>query len=299
MIKNLLHILLLVILLNSCGYKNIFKKFNTDTNKQEEIPSSFEQLSVEGMAYIPGGWFNIGSSKKPNERPVHRIHVDGFYMDENEVTVAEFYEFCMATHRAMPSQPDWNMDNHPVVNVTWRDAAEYAAWAGKRLPTEAEWEFAARGGGKENNFASESNDHYVRNFGNIADESIKRVKYFYPIVESYDDGYIYTSPAGSFAPNMFGLMDMKGNVLEWCADWYDQNYYKRNDQLNPKGPETGKFKSLRGASWNRSGKYLRVTYRSFYHPTCRFNFLGFRCVMDGNTVPMDVPMDKSSILTKK
>ena len=295
MIKILLHILLLVILLNSCSFKNLYLKLMPNTNEQKDASGSYENLSVEGMAYIPGGWFNIGSSKKQNERPVHRVYVDRFYMDENEVTVAEFYEFCMATHRAMPNQPDWNMDNHPVVNVTWRDAAEYAAWAGKRLPTEAEWEFAARAGGRGNNFASESIDHNVRNFGNIADESIKRIKYFYPIVESYDDGYIYTSPVASFAPNVFGLMDMKGNVLEWCADWYDENYYKSNDQLNPKGPETGRFKSLRGASWNRSGKYMRVSYRSFYHPTCRFNFLGFRCVMDGNPVSMD----KSFILTKK
>lgn len=228
----------------------------------------------------------MGSILKPNEQPVHTVYVSGFYLDVNEVTVREYRQFCRQTGRTMPQQPDWNYDNHPVVNVSWGNAKAFAKWAGKRLPTEAEWEYAARGLGESPDYAGPENMLFGNSYGNVADESVKRVKYFYPIVDGYDDGHLYTAPVGSFGASKVGLMDMRGNVLEWCADWYAETYATDGEELDPQGPAKGRYKVVRGASFNRSGKYMRVTYRTWYDPTSKFNFLGFRCAKDA-----DLPMN--------
>jgi len=181
----------------------------------------------------------------------------------------------------MPEQPIWNQENHPVVNVNWKEANAYAEWVGKRLPTEAEWEYVASGGSEDYEFVYQNSQQYGKNYENIADESMRRVKYHFPVVSGYDDGYVYTSPAGLFAPNRFGIHDLNGNVLEWCSDWYDEKYI--NEELtNPMGPSDGRYKVIRGASWNRSGSYMRTSYRTFYSTTVRFEFLGFRCAKDAS-----------------
>lgn len=132
---------------------------------------------------------------------------------------------------------------------------------------------------------------YGKNYENIADESMRRVKYHFPVVSGYDDGYVYTAPVGLFAPNIFGVHDLNGNVLEWCSDWYSKNYKKKSVK-NPKGPKKGYYKVIRGASWNRSGKYMRASFRTFYNKGVRFNFLGFRCAKSA-------PAKKSVTLTAK
>lgn len=231
----------------------------------------------QGMVLIPGGLFTMGS-KYRNEGPIKKVYIENFYLDVMEVTVAEFRNFVKSTKRKMPKQPNWNFDDHPVVNITWEDCNNYARWIGKRLPTEAEWEYAARGGESNFNYVYENSGTYGKNYENIADESMKRYKYHFPVVNGYDDGYVFTSPVGLFAPNKFGLYDLNGNVLEWCFDWYNDSY--TDEDKNPKGPAKGIYKVIRGASWNRSGKYMRASYRTFYSIDVQFDFLGFRCAKD-------------------
>ncbi|MHB2153741.1 formylglycine-generating enzyme family protein [Calditrichota bacterium GD2] len=239
------------------------------------LPQEFD-----GMILIPGGWFMMGSNKKADEQPVHKVYVKSFYLDKYEVTVAEFKRFCIATGRQMPLQPFWNSDNHPVVNVNWYDAQAYAKWAGKRLPTEAEWEYVAKAGGNSLNYTLTAERSYITSLGNVADFSLRQKDYHRIVMNNYEDGFPYTSPVGYFPPNPFGIYDLEGNVLEWCADWYDPQYYAQSPAENPTGPAQGKYRVIRGGSWNRSGDYLRTTYRTWYPPECTFEFLGFRCAMD-------------------
>ncbi|MGD9487752.1 MAG: formylglycine-generating enzyme family protein [Calditrichaceae bacterium] len=272
-----------ILMLVSCTVSLDLFRMNEHNPEKEKITGTNrgrESQAVEGMSYIPGGLFEMGSTEKSNESPVHSVYLNPFYMDTHEVTVSQFREYCIATGSKMPVQPEWNKENHPVVNVTWGQANDYAKWVGKRLPTEAEWEFAARAAGNIREDTSDKTSQYRRNFGNVADETMKKVKFFYPVVEGYYDGYINSAPVGSFVPNGFGLYDMIGNVTEWCADWYEEKYFNTANQQNPKGADQGRYKVIRGSSWNRSGDYLRVTYRTWFDPTCQFDFLGFRCVMD-------------------
>jgi formylglycine-generating enzyme len=182
----------------------------------------------EGMVLVPGGDYTIGSADgDPDEQPVHHVRLDPFYLDTREVTNGEFARFVETTgYRA---EGDWQTfarageEQHPVVSVTWNDAVAYAAWAGKRLPTEAEWEVAARGGLEGEPFP---------NGGEIlpGDATFN--------VE--DDGSgARTTPVGSHRPNGYGLYDMAGNVWEWCADVYVEDAYARAATDNPHGPERG------------------------------------------------------------
>jgi len=265
------------LIIPSCmlNYKFLLKKKTIHSSPQNVTPQ------YDDMVFVNGGWFYMGSNRKADERPIHKVYVASFYMDKTEVTVSDFRRFCMATRQRMPAQPEWNdEDDHPVVNVSWKEAAAYARWSGKRLPTEAEWEYAARAKTSGYGYRLVAQNAYIESFGNVADESILQVKSRFPIKKRYDDGYIYTAPVASFPPNAIGLYDMEGNVLEWCQDWYDQNYYAKTEAENPHGPAKGYYKVIRGGAWNRSGYFLRSTYRTWYNPECRFNFLGFRCVQD-------------------
>ncbi len=274
-------LLLLVFILSGCTLPIKLKKL-----KPAKPATRIQTLPhIEGMVFIPSGWYMMGSPYKADEKPVHKVYIDAFFMDKDEVTVAEYRRFCKATRRRMPEQPIWNEDNHPVVNVSWYNARAYAKWAGKRLPTEAEWEYTARSGKTSYQYTLVSKDIYNHSYGNIADESILSVKIRFPIKERYDDGYVYTAPIGSYPPNPLGVKDMEGNVLEWCQDWYSKNYYASSVEKDPQGPATGIYKVIRGGSWNRSGSYLRTTYRTFYNPKVRFDFLGFRCAKDYKPQP--------------
>lgn len=277
-INNLLLITLLSIFLGSCQFKTFFVQKVLKPSQKESVQKVIPEII--GMTYIPSGTFQMGSARKKNEGPVHSITLNHFFMDKNEVTVAEFGRFCRAHRRRMPEQPKWSDDDHPVVNVSWADANAYASWTSKRLPTEAEWEFAARYTSQGTQYMGDPKNLYGQSHGNIADESILEIKIRFPIKERYDDGYIYSAPAGSYPPNVLGIYDLEGNVLEWCSDWFDENYYKNSEERNPAGPAIGSYKIIRGASWNRSGEYLRATYRTWYPPACAFEFLGFRCAKD-------------------
>jgi formylglycine-generating enzyme required for sulfatase activity len=231
------------------------------------------------MALIPAGEFQMGSNDgQDDEKPVHTVYLDAFYIDKYEVTNAQYKKFMDATGHKAPAY--WNDSNYngpkqPVVGVDWYDAKAYAEWAGKRLPTETEWEKSARGGVVGKKYVWGDEWPPPSKAGNFDDE--KTVDNF--VIDGYSDGYVYTSPVGSFKPNGYGLYDMAGNVWEWCADWYDSNYYANSPKSNPKGPDSSSSAVLRGGSWYFSlDLTLRVASRYFLNPILDYYLVGFRCV---------------------
>ncbi len=241
----------------------------------------------EGMVLIPAGAFEMGSDDEnadEDEQPVHNVYVDAFYIDTHEVTVGQYQRFIQETeHRALP---DWvskysPTGEHPVVGVSWHDAMAYAQWAGKRLPTEAEWEKAARGGVAEKKYP----------WGDSIDASHA----------NYNKNVDKTATVGSYPANAHGLYDMAGNVWEWCLDAYSSTFYIVSPRQNPVAgassfseiisifPSVKTARVVRGGSWFNKAKSLRVSARDQGHPTGAANFVGFRCA---KTVS-DEPVDKS------
>ena len=190
-------------------------------------------------------------------------------MDKDEVTVRQFRKFVRETgyeYDRWDDVADYSpTDKHPIVFVSWNDAAAaYAEWAGKRLPTEAEWEYAARGGliGKRYPWGNEITHDRANYYG----------------TRGRDKWDWQTAPVGSFDANGYGLYDMAGNVDEWCSDWYDEDYYSNSPLRNPQGPSTSWWRVLRGGSWFSSSNYLRVACRINDNPTYAHSYFGFRCV---------------------
>ena len=219
---------------------------------------------MEELVLIAGGEFLMGSSRG-EDSPVHKVCVDSFYIDRCEVTNAQYLAFCEATGHRLPMF--WGMDgfrcgpdcpDHPVVGVSWVDAKAYAEWCGKRLPTEAEWEYAARGGLEGMNYPN--GDTLTPSDGNYS-KSVKR-------------GSV---AVGSYPANGFGLHDMQGNVAEWVADWYDPAYYASSPAENPEGPDFGKFKVFRGGGWHSGPSCNTVHFRNALPPGWLDFNVGFRC----------------------
>ena len=231
----------------------------------------------KGMMLIPAGSFEMGdyfNEGNGNERPVHTVTLDDFYMDATEVTNAQYAVFMEQTGHRQPNSwtnSTYNQPNQPVVGVDWNDAVAYAEWAGKRLPTEAAWEYAARGGLVGQRYVWGDDEKLARDYAN------------YEWVEGKDKWEL-CSPVGSFKPNGYGLYDMAGNVLEWCADRYDGNYYTNSPANNPQGREDSiyKYRVLRGGSWLALTNSLRVAYRPIDNPNSRYIYYGFRCVSGSN-----------------
>ena len=254
-------------------YTMITKTYLEDMMKEKKI--IWDKDGSE-MALIPAGSFEMGDSKNEPEvwmkssRPVHRVQLDAFYMDVREVTVGQFREF--VNQSGYKYGGDWDVvaeyspgDEYPMICVDWNDATAYAEWAGKRLPTEAEWEYAARGGLVGKRYSWEDDESLAGDYANYDGTDGK-------------DKWEYCSPVGSFAANGYGLYDMAGNVWEWCQDWYDGDYYSSSPATNPPGPDTGTLRVLRGGFWNLSTLSLRVAYRNYRNPTYRSYNYGFRCV---------------------
>ena len=220
------------------------------------------------MARIAEGRFVMGSdSGESDERPPHSVYLDTFYLDVYEVTNAQYQRFLDATDRPHIQEQvtvSGQFEKQPVVWVSWEDARDYCEWARKRLPTEAEWEKAARGGLTGARFPWGSNPPY--------EEGRHRAS-----SSEFNDGYRATAPVGCFAANPYGLHDMAGNVWEWRSDWYDRNYYAVSPGRSPKGPETGSARAIRGGSWDDGANALTVSYRGANQPLARSDSIGFRC----------------------
>jgi formylglycine-generating enzyme required for sulfatase activity len=231
--------------------------------------SIFSQTPGDKMVLIPAGEFNMGkNSTAPTDwQPEHRVKVNSFYMDKCEVTNQEYHNFCMATKNPLPQF--WSMKefksgldfpHYPVVGVSYSDAEKYAKWSGKRLPTEAEWEYAARGGLSDKNYP----------LGDQTDST--RI--------NYGRKYKGILEVGSFPPNGYGLYDITGNVWEWISDFYGSDYYASSPSENPKGPERGRFKVIRGGSWHSGAMCVQTFYRNGLSPSWVDFAVGFRCVKD-------------------
>ena len=319
------------------------KTTSTKPGAEQITPRPDDGSWTNDMVWIPSGTFAMGAEDgQPDEKPVHPITLDGFWMDTTEVTNEQFEKFVKATGYVTiaerkpdpadfppgtplenlvpgsvvfappreavgiqgqdahyqwwayvkgaswrhPEGPDVDLkgrEKHPVVHVCWFDAMAYCKWTGKRLPTEAEWEFAARGG--------LTNAPYV-----WGQEQMPGGKWLaniwqgrFPNENTMMDGFKFTAPAASFPPNGYGLFDMAGNVWEWCADWYLPDYYAKSPKQNPPGPDESYDPNEPGAKKRvtRGGSYLCTdSYCSGYRPAARMkttpdtglSHTGFRCV---------------------
>jgi formylglycine-generating enzyme required for sulfatase activity/DNA-binding CsgD family transcriptional regulator len=241
------------------------------------------------LVYVPAGEFKMGSSRTEDsqtldeELPQHNVNLDAYWIDQAEVTNAQ-YAMCVADDGAC-TKPSLNNSlsrdnyydsslyaNYPVIFVSWSQATAYCAWAGRRLPTEAEWEKAARGP-----------EGHIFPWGNTFDGSRANYCDINCINgwkdSSFDDGYVDTSPAGEFpeGASVYGALDMAGNVYEWVADLYGP--YNRGDQVNPSGPAEGTERIIRGGSWGDDSTHIRSAVRSHVSPDYWMNFIGFRCAI--------------------
>lgn len=331
--------------------------FNQSCKNQTQIKTEEQILQIPGMVWISGGIYDMGASDGdrmalPHEKPKHTVKVDGFYMDETEVTNAQFSKFIEATNYITTAERpvDWDLikqqlppgtpkphdslllpgsllfkktkesvpnlydfsqwwrwttgtnwkqpegkgssivgkDNHPVVHLSYEDAMAYCNWAGRRLPTEAEWEFAARGGKRDK----------IYFWGDLTDKLSSYVNSWegeFPVDNTQADGFEKSAPVKTYPPNGYGLYEISGNVWEWTSDWYSSQYYqycKENSITNnPKGPKEAFNPSnpyvdervIRGGSFLCNASYCasyRVSSRMATDPNTSLEHLGFRTVID-------------------
>ena len=325
----------------------LVSKLNGNERVKDSGSVTSRQNVPSDLVLIPAGEFVMGNEGAyADELPLHTVKLNNFFLNSHEVTNLQFAAFVEATGYItkaerdghcwayFQSETDWQYAegtnwrhpqgpesmindklNHPVVCVNWEDAAAYAEWSGKRLPTEAEWEYAARAGLRDHFIAQieSAEDDYghhpqaihsdvvvdrspsskshvgqlhqhasVDQGGEVAIEA-NVWQGHWPEYNQLDDGFYYTSPVASFEANSMGIYDMVGNVWEWTADWYDSSYYAISPTINPPGPASGKNRVARGGSWFCSPNYCGAYsshYRGASPPDHAFNNVGFRCAMD-------------------
>jgi len=266
----------------SLALQNFIKQEeNRNSGTRAPVSTNLQDIGIE-FAFVEGGLFEMGDSfggGYKNEQPVHPVNLDDFFFSKTEITFAQYDRFCEATGRVKPDDEGWGRDTRPVINVSWKDARDFCVWLSMkinqdvRLPSEAEWEYAAREGGKKVRFG---NGKLIANPEEInfnGDENNR---------EPYSMSGINrqkTIPVASFEPNALGIYDMAGNVLEWCSDWYDKEYYLYSPSRNPKGPESrGYYRILKGGAWDGSPVFLRCSFRGLSTTSGRYNTVGFRIV---------------------
>ena len=269
---------------------------------------SHDGLLVPEMLEINGGHFRMGSRRAGEPLPfgddfahVHDVELSGFQMSRFLVTNAQYLAFCEATGREPPESPrGWGdylrrMPNHPVVNVSYIDAEDYAKWLAKitgrnyLLPTEAEWEFAARAGTDDGRLflwgdewdteAANTSTWYI---GDVVDRDAWK-EWWDSEGQAMAKSRPMTTRVGSFEPNAWGFYDMTGNVWEWMRDWYEADYYARSPAKNPQGPLSGDEKVLRGCSWYNKPEVCFISTRDRYTPDLRLYYNGFRVVADNES----------------
>jgi formylglycine-generating enzyme required for sulfatase activity len=285
-----------------------------ESSAQQAPPTSLRWVAIPGSqssnpwrAEFQMGCVPTDGTCQSTEKPRHRVILTRAYaLLATEVTVGQFRSFADATkHRTLAERDGWGFsfdrdgyvredrlswrapgffqdDDHPVVQVSWDDAAAFCTWAGGRLPTEAEWEYAARGGVADARFVWGDTADAIRSprAANVADASAQPHFPWWVVFPGYRDGFGWTAPVASFAANGFGLFDMAGNVWEWTADWYAPTAYASSTEENPQGPASGRSRAVRGSSWGDEPIVLRVSERSFQAPEHRSYFHGFRCARD-------------------
>jgi formylglycine-generating enzyme required for sulfatase activity len=244
------------------------------------------------MVYVPAGDFTMGSNEgDPTERPVHMVYLEAFWIDRTEITNAMFARFADATgHRTDAERLGWSWDynssgwnktsgadwrhpsgpgsslngleNHPVLRVSWNDAVAYCAWAGRRLPSEAEWEKAARG-----------TDARIFPWGNSSPSAA---------LLNFDDTIGRTTPVGNYpdGASPYGAWDMAGNVWEWVQDWYQEDYYRLSPASDPTGPLSGEGHGMRGGAWGVEAGRTSTTFREWGYTDNAYWSTGFRCATD-------------------
>jgi len=232
-------------------------------------PGTVRSNPKDGLKYvwIPAGTFVMGCSPGDSkcvdvEKPAHRVTITrGFWLGQTVVTLGAYKRFASATGRALPAGLFFvtgvTDEKMPIVNMSWYDGQAYCSWAGGRLPSEAEWEYAARGGSTEATYGPLNDVAWeIANSGGKPHE------------------------VGQKRANGFGLYDMLGSVLEWVNDWYDENYYRTGPSQDPTGPASGESRVLRGGSWMNHPVNIRASFRLPFNPDKRVFSFGFRCNLD-------------------
>ncbi len=260
----------------------VFFLLITLMTSQAYADSSQVTVAPEGMVLIPEGPFEMGSRRSLRELnpteifqadrhmlgpedPAHEVYTAAYYIDKNETTNAAYKKFIASTHTRSPNfleDEKFNHPDQPIVGVNWKEARGYCRWAGKRLPTEAEWEKAGRGQAPT-----------LFPWGNVPPDSTRA---------NFNEEQGKTTKVGSYEPgkSAYGVYDLSGNVAEWVSDWHYPEYYLFSPKKNPRGPDKGTYKVIRGGNWRNNGPDVRLTYRNATTPSIRSNSIGFRCVKD-------------------
>jgi formylglycine-generating enzyme required for sulfatase activity len=275
--------------------------FKSGAKEFKESVADIQFVNISGGCFKMGDTFGDGEK---DEQPVHKVCVSDFAISKTDITVGQFKLFVEATNYQTEAEKDggcyifngkdwikqpsnnWKnpgfMQNnqHPVICVAWNDVQAFINWlnkpgAGKfRLPTEAEWEYSARSGGKKERFAGFNNKNLLYKFANFCDTNCD-TKWQ---TIGQNDGYSGTSPAGNYQPNGLGLHDMTGNVWQWLNDWYDERYYSKSPKDNPRGATSGVDRVVRGGSWLNGPNDVRAADRNNSAPNYRSSDIGFRIV---------------------
>ncbi len=246
---------------------------NFQSNNLKQIKTFDGPRNNFKMVWIPGGKFMMGSNNgDSDEKPIHQVHVKGFWLSKYEITNKQYGFFLFATNHHEPpfwDDPDYNQPNNPVIGIKWNDVIAFCKWAKVRLPTEVEWEYAAAAGSKQLEYGTITGkiNHDLANFAG----------------RKGADCWENTSPVGNFPPNPFGLYDMAGNALEWCSSLWEPYPYMQNDGRERMDSANKGLRIMRGGSWHYGPDCCRVTARHYHREHLMYDYVGFRVALNDTT----------------